>query len=558
MELRRAFILVVKPTCAAALVGVGIFLLRMVISRECLGRGPLGTALLLLLACTWLSLHILDTCRPNTLAPHGAIGLIAGLATGFLLDRQEIGVSSEQDASYVDRRLAWMGILIMALIGCLVGIAIGMIRRAVARRFGRSAKWCDVDPIAKEFDEFRPRVPKRQRVIQLAVFGVGLVVVFLLFVVDPPVVDPPVIDSRGVAETFVLGGAADAGSPEPIRSSSQPGRVRDLRYSADGRALRTVDTDGTICFWDVTNLAFLRKVSVPAGYIVGSIRPSDGRYALCSDTHAALHVQVVDLDTGESICQASLPFPWEVTREWGRLAHARNVHWLSGPDVMYTGRIPGNRGRVSQDWWRLNYQTGEVIDYGNPRSILLRGIRHDLEREMWVLGSDGEMTEDGKQLFLIGGGGKTPPSVAGQIDLETFQTSDLGRIDRPVNGPFGLVPGGKYFHLGLHIYDRRSLNLVAAKDFPGDQTTIRTVTFSPDGSRYAASLWQHNRGEEPRTAVLVHETLTSRILGAFLPPTGVALLRFSQDGTQLAVAYDDGTLELRTVPSVQPARPVLP
>jgi WD40 repeat protein len=175
-----------------------------------------------------------------------------------------------------------------------------------------------------------------------------------------------------------------------------------------------------------------------------------------------------------------------------------------------------------------------------------------------VLGSDGEMTEDGKQLFLIGGGGKTPPSVAGQIDLETFQTSDLGRIDRPVNGPFGLVPGGKYFHLGLHIYDRRSLNLVAAKDFPGDQTTIRTVTFSPDGSRYAASLWQHNRGEEPRTAVLVHETLTSRILGAFLPPTGVALLRFSQDGTQLAVAYDDRTLELRTVPSGKSARPVVP
>jgi WD40 repeat protein len=100
--------------------------------------------------------------------------------------------------------------------------------------------------------------------------------------------------------------------------------------------------------------------------------------------------------------------------------------------------------------------------------------------------------------------------------------------------------------------------VVSAKDFPGDRTTIGTVTFSPDGSRYAASLWQHNLGEQPRTAVLVHETLTSRILAAFLPPTGVALLRFSQDGTRLAIAYDDGTLELRTVPSVQPTRPVLP
>ena len=116
------------------------------------------------------------------------------------------------------------------------------------------------------------------------------------------------------------------------------------------------------------------------------------------------------------------------------------------------------------------------------------------------------------------------------------------------------MPGGKYFHLGLHIYDRRSLNLVAAKDFPGDRATIGTVTFSPDGSRYAASLWQHNLEEQPRAAVLVHETLTTRILAAFLPPTGIALLRFSQDGTRLAVAYDDGTLELRTVPSGQPGR----
>jgi WD40 repeat protein/type III secretory pathway component EscS len=553
MDLRRAYILVVKPICAAALVGVVISLLQPVISRECLGRGPLGTALLLLLAFTCVSLHILDTWRPNTLAQHGAIGLIAGLATGFLLERQNIGTSWEHDPSYADRRLAWMGILIVALIGSLVGIAIGTVGRAVGRRFGRPAKWCDVAPFAKEFDEFRPRVPERQRVIQLAVFGVGLVVVYHLFVVDPPV-----IDSRDLKETLVLGCAADARSPQPIRSSSQAERIQDLRFSADGRALRTVHANGTVCFWDVTNLACLRKVSVPAGYVVGSIRPSDGRYALCSDTHSALHVQVVDLENGESICHASLPLPWEVTRGWRPSAHARNVHWLSAPEVVYTGRIPGHHV-VSEDWWRLNYQTGEVIDYGHPRSILQRGIRHDLELEMRIFGSDGEVTEDGKHLFLIGGGGKgSPPGVAGQIHLETFQTIDLGTINRPVDGPFGLVPGGKYFHLGFHIYDRRSLYLVAAKDFPGDRTTIRTVTFSPDGSRYAASLWQDNRGEKSRTVVLIHETLTSRVLGAFLPPTGAALLRFSQDGTQLAVAYDDGTLELRTVPSGQPAGKGLP
>ena len=80
--------------------------------------------------------------------------------------------------------------------------------------------------------------------------------------------------------------------------------------------LRTVDADGIVCFWDVANLAFLRKVSLPAGYVVGSIRPSDGRYALCSDApDATLHVHVVDLDTGKSICQASLLLP--LGSSWG-------------------------------------------------------------------------------------------------------------------------------------------------------------------------------------------------------------------------------------------------
>ena len=134
MAPKRAFILIVKPICAAILVGIVISLLRLVISREWLYSRPLGTELLLLLACTCLSLHILDTWRPNTVAQYGTIGLIAGLATGFLPERQRIGMSWEQHPSYVDRRDAWMSILIMALIGSLVGIAIG----TVARRCGQA------------------------------------------------------------------------------------------------------------------------------------------------------------------------------------------------------------------------------------------------------------------------------------------------------------------------------------------------------------------------------------------------------------------------------------
>ena len=108
---------------------------------------PTGDTLLLFLACTALSLHILDI-GGQTRWHNMVHRAIAGLAIGFLPNRQKIGVSGERDA--------WMEILIMALIGSLVGIAIGTVRRAVGRRFGRPAKWCDVDPIAKEVDEFAP------------------------------------------------------------------------------------------------------------------------------------------------------------------------------------------------------------------------------------------------------------------------------------------------------------------------------------------------------------------------------------------------------------------
>jgi WD40 repeat protein len=797
MEPRRAYTLVVKPICAAELIGVVVCLLRIVISREYLGRGALETTLLLLLACVCLSFHFLDTCRPNTMAHHGAIGLVAGLVTGLILARQGIGVLWEKGASDVDRRLAWMVTLIMAMIGSLAGIVVGLVRRAVARRFGRPANWCDVEPIAKKFDEFRSRVSARERVIPLAVFGVGLVVVFLFFVVDPPV-----IDSRGVAETLVLGGEAVARSPEPIRSPSQVWQssgVEALAFSSDGKFLATAGHDGTIGIWNagdwirageikqegwIARLAFspdgewlyvagddgrrgallsrfrwrtgkqdkvfgghkrpvdgmalsadgrtlvsssflgneLRTWDAISGASKGSFVSNSPSFAYASRrnfifqwarsgvAHAAAYldsakvsrvwfpgkpmaaafgpdeqslVAARQLHSAAQGAQVSLgifvpdgrerseeqieyrsrrevqfPSVWddqvalavspdgqrvavasgdvrlavygmpdlEIIKEFDYSVHGTRSHrilqlayspdgrWLAAAQMQRsTPRLfdaatalelilnKGNRiqdlrysadGRAlrtvdadgtvcfwdvtnlaflqkdsipagyisgaSEDWWRLNHQTGDIIAHDNPLSIPLLDARRDLETKIGRVG-DGEVTEDGKHLFVVGGGGKgAAPDVAGQIALETVQTTDLGRIDRPVDGPFGLVPGGKYFHLGLHIYDRRSLNLVAAKEFPGDRATIGTVTFSPNGSRYAASLWQHNLEEQPRAAVLVHETLTSRILAAFSPPTGALLLRFSQDGTQLAVAYADGTLELRTVSSGQSARSVLP
>ncbi|MDR3635473.1 MAG: hypothetical protein P4L84_16835 [Isosphaeraceae bacterium] len=572
MQLRKACLTVVKPICAAAIVGAVVFLLQIAIPRGYLGGNPLATTLLLFLGFVCVSLRSLDACRPNAVLDHGAIGLLAGFVVGFILNEHDIARLQANGVGIVDWQNVWMGAMILALLGSLAGIFVGTVRRAAAGRFACTAKWCDIEPIAKEFGALPSRVSASRRLIQFGVFGAGLVVIYPLVAGNPPV---PVIDSRGLAETLELGAKVDARSPAPIRSMGRPtprmvdaaaakelilnkgNRIRDLRFSADGRELRTVD-DGAVCYWGASDLAFLRNVSIPAGYAVGSIRPSDGRFALCYDTRDPTRpVQVIDLENGKPICQARLPFAWNGPVGVSSLAHAGNVYWLGDSELQCTERNLGRHSGASEDWYRLNYQIEIGITHHDPILIPVQEVEQDLELKNGDLRDAAEVTEDGKYLFVIRGGGKSgPPDTVEQIDLQTFQTAELGRIDRSVNGPFGLVPGGKYFHLGLYVYDRRSLNLIAAKDFTGHPVTISAVTFSPDGSRYAASMWL-GHSESP-TAVLVYEPHSSRIVTAFTSSSGVDRLRFSQDATQLAIAYEDGALELRVLPSGQPARPVLP
>jgi WD40 repeat protein len=164
--------------------------------------------------------------------------------------------------------------VIMALLGSLSGIVIGTVRRARARRSGRSATRCDDEPIATEIGEFRPRVSALERVIPLAAFGIGLVVLFLLFVVDPPV-----IDSRSVAETLLLGGEADARST-PIRSTIQVWQssgVEALAFSSDARYLATGGHDGTIGIWSAGDWTRAGEIK-QEGWVAGLAFSPDGQW----------------------------------------------------------------------------------------------------------------------------------------------------------------------------------------------------------------------------------------------------------------------------------------
>lgn len=328
----------------------------------------------------------------------------------------------------------------------------------------------------------------------------------------------------------------------------------DLRFLRDGKTLRSIGADGTVCTWDAATLKMLNRSSFPPGRIVASVRPSDGRYALCPLARDPKKpIQVIDVETGKVLCEVALPVTWsDVGVTENKAAGAKRVHWLKDEEVLCTGYFIDNAG-VNDHWWRFNYRTGQVLKEGVT----------DVEKQNSLLNGLGEVTEDGKHLLVVHGEGKGSwGTLEGEwIDTTTLTSRKFGenRVDHQPNGEFGLVPGGKYFHIGSYIFDRQTLKLVAARDFPRD--TLSAIAFSPDGSRYAAAIsktravdewpgideWSWYRSYP--TLVRVHETLTGKTLLAFSPSAAVWRLAFSADGQRVAVANDDGTIEVRDVPS---------
>jgi WD40 repeat protein len=329
---------------------------------------------------------------------------------------------------------------------------------------------------------------------------------------------------------------AQDGRPTPRLFSSKDGtelipydghgdRVLGLWFADDDRTLRSLGDDGTICTWDAADLKMLARVSLPTDPILGKARPLGDRYMVYQrgrEVHLRKNVNVLDLTTGTCLCEVVLPVD---ARTLG------NLFWVNDPVAVCVGR---------GEWHRFNYRTGKVLGTGA------------MSEAAWPIlcGGAGELTEDGKTVFYVHDAGKnTPPWTAETVDLDTLAVTKLGEFETRgwPNGRLGLVPGGKYFHIGSQIFDRRTLQLVAARDFAEDDAIISVMAFSPDGSRYAALL-RRDHGQSNRGAIVyVHETLTRRMFTAFAPQTLVEQFRFSHDGTRLAIAYDDGTLELRRV-----------
>jgi WD40 repeat protein len=328
----------------------------------------------------------------------------------------------------------------------------------------------------------------------------------------------------------------------------------DLRFLPDGKTLRSIGDDAAVCTWDAATLKMLRRSSLAAGRLAASVRPTDGRYVLCPLTRDPTEpIEVIDVETGKALCEVKLPVMWDhFAASNYHLASAGKTYWLNDQEALCTGVfLRDNTGR-GFNWWRFNYRTGTVVDEGSGNN--------DMQNSVWF--RTPELMEDGKHLFLVDGRGKgTWGTLKGEsIDTATMilQTLDEVKVDREPNGDFGLVPGGKYFHIGSHIFDRQTLKLVAARDFP--RYDLKKIAFSPDGARYAAVLTKspsHNEwygidawswyAKYP-SVVRVHETLSGKTLLAYSPSAAVYQLAFSPDGQRLATANADGAIEVRDIP----------
>jgi WD40 repeat protein len=314
------------------------------------------------------------------------------------------------------------------------------------------------------------------------------------------------------------------------------GRVENVFFAAGEKRLISYGNDNTVCTWDAATMKMLRRDAIPMGYTWGSIRPWDGRFAICfpgptngspfgpSDNEKA-PTRIFDAETGQFISQAPLT--------------NSTMYWIDDHEA---AMIEGSLGDGPSHLRRFNYLTGKILSTTK------------VGRE-W--GGVGELAEDGRSIFsfFIESEGRATPAAPSIFDMATGKARkrELKNSDRQRVNSAGLVPGGKYFYLAdphVYIYDRQTLRRVAEKKFDG--VDILSLSFSTDGTRYAIVsggrifIEDLLKWYDPKTqsVVRIHDTLTGKTLLARGTSTRWARVKFSPEGKRLAVIYDDDTIEI--------------
>jgi WD40 repeat protein len=298
--------------------------------------------------------------------------------------------------------------------------------------------------------------------------------------------------------------------------------VSSVFFQPGGKLLRTLGRDNTICTWDARTMKLLKRQSLPPGWNQQSSREPDGRYLISATDGGQEHVlRTFDVEADKVVATVKVP-----RAMFGFL----QLFWLNDREVYAVS---------TDELCHFDATTGKVI----ARREFKGG------RGRWS-----GLSGDGKEFVVIGGWIPRSPRVeVERVSVESGKAIPVGGCDlRTFSGNrAGVVPGDKYFYVaepGMHLFDVRTLKPVWSRDFGW----TLSLSFATDGSRYAVATEdgiyadRHLRQWDLQMpgVVRIHDVETGRTLGAFAASTRGVSVKLSPDGKQLAVANDDGTIEL--------------
>lgn len=309
--------------------------------------------------------------------------------------------------------------------------------------------------------------------------------------------------------------------------------VLRVAFSADGKTL-TSFSSYHICHWDTATMKMLDRIAVPTGFAIISAEPS-GHHALCID---------------------------QTTNTLNRDAPPRVVKVLDAASGRVVSEMKATVNNFSEAAW-LPQGNVVMMFYGGPANMMTKiDYLKDRILSRIPLGRKGQVdsyaTEDGFS-FLVDTLSQANPDARASHLYECFDlnTGDQETVPVQVKGNGTLVWNGRQYHLlEPQPMKKISPDLPVLPPLRGvAKDSARTVFSSADGrlvARLVADDPEKTKDVQDRNSRV--PLLVVYDAGSMKPRCAIPLVakctaaNFSLDGTKIAIAGEDGSLEIWPLP----------
>lgn len=232
-----------------------------------------------------------------------------------------------------------------------------------------------------------------------------------------------------------------------LLQSKEIGSCRSSQYSPDGKSIATSDFRGDIYIWDAITLEQKMAIRCETDFEVSAVRwsPNSRQIASCSLPTQCVHIW----DATSGRIEKKLPFP-EPSQTSHRVEWSPNGHYLAlvtNHPTIYIWNV-----KTGEEMTRLN-------NVGLKRAFC------------W--------SPDSKQI-VTGGPLRVWDIQTGQLVVEGPDSAESSIAWRP--GFNQVLSCGKR---GMFLWDLQTLQTVHT--FYGHTDQVRSISWSPDGSRFASS-----------------------------------------------------------------------